>query len=71
MKNAEFDKTCYEPSKQTKFGQFDGDVYILDQLNNTVIENPYNFINELWNMVEPKLANENLELEDFSSLTNG
>ena len=57
-------------SQLQKFGQFDGDMSFLDQRNNTVIENPYNFINELGNMVEPELANEDLELEDISNLTN-
>jgi lipopolysaccharide biosynthesis protein len=45
-------------------------VSFLDQRNNTVMENPYNFINELGNMVEPEPANEYLELEDISNLTN-
>ena len=52
-----------------KFGQFDWDVSILDKRNDTVIEDPYHFITELGNMVEPELANEDLELEDISYLT--
>ena len=48
----------------------DGDVSILDQRNYTVIENPYIFVNELGNMVEPEFANEDLELEDISNLNN-
>ena len=64
-----FDKTFYEPSKHTEFGQFDWDVFILDKRNDTEIENPYNFITELGNMVEPELATEDFEL-DISNLTN-
>ena len=67
--DCKFDQTCYEPSKHTKFGQFDWDVSILDKRNDTVIEDPYHFITELGNMVEPELANEDLELEDISYLT--
>ena len=44
--DCKFDKTCYEPSNHTKFGQFDWDVSILDKRNDTVIENPYNFLTE-------------------------
>ena len=62
-----FEKSLYEPSTHTAFGEFDWDVEIIDQRNGTVIENPDNFITELGNVVAGNISE---KLDESNDITN-
>ena len=65
-----FEKSLYEPSTHTAFGEFDWDVIIIDQRNGTEIENPDNFITELGNIVASNLPEKLSESNDITDVSN-